>query len=101
MTSLGGSNIASKVNEDGSDRLIHNVQRGRKGTQNGIGRVLGYQGLFFGSSSRGSFYGGSAYGMCTGHNHERLHFFERNLQGKALPKSPKIRHPYHDAVQSS
>ena len=47
MTSLGGSNIASKVNEDGSDRLIHNVQRGRKGTQNGIGRILGYQGLFF------------------------------------------------------
>ena len=35
-----------KVNEDGSDRLTHNVQRGRKGTQNGIGRILGYQGLF-------------------------------------------------------
>ena len=37
-----------KVNKDGSDRLTHNVQRGRKGMQNGIGRVLGYQGLFLG-----------------------------------------------------
>ena len=35
-------------NRDGSDGLTHNVQRGRKGTQNGIGRILGYQGLFLG-----------------------------------------------------
>ena len=50
------SNIALSFEKDGSDGLTHNVQRGRKGTQNGIVRVLGYQVLFFGSSSRGSFY---------------------------------------------
>ena len=42
------SNVALSFKKDGSDGLIHNVQRGRKGTQNGIGRILGYQGLFLG-----------------------------------------------------
>ena len=42
------SNIALSFNRDGSDGLTHNVRRGRKGTQDGIGRVLGYQGLFLG-----------------------------------------------------
>ena len=42
------SNVALSFNKDGSDGLTHNVRRGRKGTQNGIGRILGYQGLFFG-----------------------------------------------------
>ena len=42
------SNVALSVNKDGSDGLTHNVRRGRKGTQNGIGRILGYQGLFLG-----------------------------------------------------
>ena len=42
------SNIALSFEKDGSDWLTHNVQRGRKGTQNGIGRILGYQGLFLG-----------------------------------------------------
>ena len=42
------SNVALSVNKDGSDGLTHNVQRGRKGTQNGIGRILGYQGLLLG-----------------------------------------------------
>ena len=40
------SNNALSFEKDGSDGLTHNVQRGRKGTQNEIGRVLGYQGLF-------------------------------------------------------
>ena len=42
------SNIALSFEKDGSDGLTHNVQRGRKGTQNGIDRILGYQGLFLG-----------------------------------------------------
>ena len=42
------SNVALSFNRDGSDGLTHNVRRGRKGTQNGIGRILGYQGLFLG-----------------------------------------------------
>ena len=42
------SNISLSFEKDGSDGLTHNVQRGRKGTQNGIGRILGYQGLFLG-----------------------------------------------------
>ena len=42
------SNIALSFEKDGSDGLTHNVQRGRKGTQNGVGRILGYQGLFLG-----------------------------------------------------
>ena len=42
------SNIALSFGKDGSDGLTHNVQRGRKGTQNGVGRILGYQGLFLG-----------------------------------------------------
>ena len=41
------SNIALSFEKDGSDGLTHNVQRGRKGTQNGIVRILGYQVLFF------------------------------------------------------
>ena len=40
------SNTAVSFGKDGSDGLIHNVQRGRKGTQNGIVRILGYQVLF-------------------------------------------------------
>ena len=42
------SNIAVSFEKDGSDGLTHNVQRGRKGTQNGIVRILGYQVLFLG-----------------------------------------------------
>ena len=42
------SNITLSFEKDGSDGLTHNVQRGRKGTQNGIGRILGYQGQFLG-----------------------------------------------------
>ena len=42
------SNVALSVNKDGSDGFTHNVRRGRKGMQNGIGRILGYQGLFLG-----------------------------------------------------
>ena len=42
------SNIALSFEKDGSDGLTHNVQRGRKGTQNGIVRILGYQVLFLG-----------------------------------------------------
>ena len=42
------SNIALSFEKDGSDGLTHNVQRGRKGTQNGIVRILGYQALFLG-----------------------------------------------------
>ena len=95
------SNIALSFEKDGSDGLTHNVQRGRKGTQNGIVRILGYQALFLGSSSRGSFYGGSAFGICTGHNHERLHFSDETSKEKRYQKVPKIRHPYHDAVQNS
>ena len=50
------SNIKLSFEKDGSEGLIHNVSWGRKGTQNGVARILGYQVLFFGSSSRGSFY---------------------------------------------
>ena len=42
------SNVALIVKKDGSDGLTHNDQRGRKGTQNVVGRILGYQGLFLG-----------------------------------------------------
>ena len=42
------SNIALSFEKDGSDGLTHNVQRGRKGTQNEIVRILGYQVLFLG-----------------------------------------------------
>ena len=42
------SNIALSFEKDGSDGLTHNVRRGRKGTQNGIVGILGYQGLFLG-----------------------------------------------------
>ena len=42
------SNIALSFKKDVSDGLTHNVRRGRKGTQNGIGRILGYQSLFLG-----------------------------------------------------
>ena len=42
------SNVALSLSKDGSDGLTHNVRRGRKGTQDGIGRILGYQGLFLG-----------------------------------------------------
>ena len=49
------SNIALSFEKDGSDGLTHNVQRGRKGTQNGIVNRFGVPGPVFGSSSRGSF----------------------------------------------
>ena len=42
------SNITLSFEKDGSDRLTHNVPWGRKGTQNGIARILGYQVLFLG-----------------------------------------------------
>ena len=42
------SNITLSFEKDGSDRLTHNVPWGRKGTQNGIVRILGYQALFLG-----------------------------------------------------
>ena len=91
-----------KVNEDGSDRLTHNVQRGRKGTQNGIGRILGYQGLFLGRLPGDHFMVVQLLGCARGITMKGCIFFGPNLQGKALPKeSRKIRHPYHDAVQSS
>ena len=42
------SNITLSFEKDGSDRLTHNVPWGRKGTQNGVARILGYQVLFLG-----------------------------------------------------
>ena len=82
------SNITLSFEKDGSDRLTHNVPWGEKRYAKWDSQNFGVPGPVFGSSSRGSFYGGSG-GMCTGHNHERLHFFGPNLQGKALPKESK------------
>ena len=42
------SNITLSFEKDGSEGLTHNVPWGRKGTQNGIARILGYQVLFLG-----------------------------------------------------
>ena len=42
------SNITLSFEKDGSDRLTHNIPWGRKGTQNGVARILGYQVLFLG-----------------------------------------------------
>ena len=51
---------------------------------------FGVPGLVFWVVFQGIILWRFSFGMCTGHNHERLHFFfGPNLQGKALPKESK------------
>ena len=95
------SNTAVSFEKDGSDGLIHNVQRGRKGTQNGIGRILGYQGLFLGRLPGDHFMVVQLLGCARGITMKGCIFSDQTSKEKRYQKSQKIRHPYHDAVQSS
>ena len=95
------SNNALSFEKDGSDGLTHNVQRGRKGTQNEIGRVLGYQGQFLGRLPGDHFMAVQLVGCAQGITMKGCIFSNQTSKEKRYQIVKKIRHPYHDAIQSS
>ena len=96
------SNTALSFEKDGSDGLTHNVQRGRKGTQNGIVRILGYQVLFLGRLPGDHFMVVQLLGCARGITMKGCTLLsDKTSKEKRYQKVQKIRHPYHDAVQSS
>ena len=97
------SNITLSCEKDGSDKLTHNVQRGRKGTQNGIARILGYQVLFLGRLPGDHFMAVQLVGCARGITMKGCILLsdETSKEKRYQKVQEKIRHPYHDAVQSS
>ena len=83
------SNIALSFEKDGSDGLTHNVQRGRKGTQNGIGRILGYQGLFLGRLPGDHFMVVQLLGCARGITMKGCIFSDQTSKEKRYQKSQK------------
>ena len=95
------SNITLSFEKDGSDRLTHNVPWGKKGTQNGIVRILGYQVLFLGRLPGDHFMVVQLVGCARGITMKGCIFSNETSKEKRYQIGKKIRHPYHDAVQRS
>ena len=83
------SNVVLNFNRDGSEGLTHNVQRGRKGTQNRIGRILGYQGLFLGHLPGDHFMVVQLLGCARGITMKGCIFSDQTSKEKRYQKSQK------------
>ena len=88
-------NVRGRVSETGRFAGLQTAhaeadkQRGRKGTQNGIGRILGYQGLFLGRLPGDHFMAVQLVGCARGITMKGCIFSNETSKEKRYQKSKK------------